>query len=155
MRVTCKKCGDSNEASTGAADEACPSCGAIYAKVDSAMKGQRAAVRRSKLLELAKEDAPRKWVTPVAAKFAYALVLLFMALASAISIAAGSSSMLIIGTTVVFAVVGWIMVEAVLVLFVIAQEAAQIRRHLAVLRVRAELSDEDATAPSVSTPPYR
>lgn len=39
MQKTCLKCGHVNTAATGAALEPCPSCGAIYSRVEAAMAG--------------------------------------------------------------------------------------------------------------------
>ena len=142
MNVTCKKCGHVNEAPTHAPDEACPSCGAIYARVDALIQKQRGSIKRARLKSISKEEPPRRWVTPVAAKFVYGFVMLMLVLATAISFASGAASVLLVGTTVATALIGWIMVEAVLVLFVISEDAAHIRRHLAVLRARAELEDD-------------
>ena len=65
MPRTCLKCSHVNTASTGARDEACPQCGAIYAKLESAMaisatERQRSA-QRSRAAEL--EVAPAEGIT--------------------------------------------------------------------------------------------
>lgn len=142
MQLTCRKCGHVHAAATGAPDEACPNCGAIYARVTAAMEKQRLALRKTRLKSIAKEEPPRRWLTPVVAKFVYGFVLLIMAVGTAISVASGNFNLVLIGSLLTFAVVGWIMVEAVLVLFVISEDAAHIRRHLAVLRARAEADDD-------------
>lgn len=145
MNVTCKKCGHVNEAPTYAPDEACPSCGAIYARVDSALSKQRASLKRARLKTVGREEPARRWLTPVAAKFVYGFVMLILVLGTVIAVASGSpGSAVLIGTTVATGLIGWIMVEAVLVLFVISDDAAHIRRHLAVLRARAEADDDQA-----------
>lgn len=145
MQLTCKKCGHVNDAPTWKPDEACPSCGAIYARVNEVLEKQRGALKRAKLKSLAKEEPPRRWVTPVAAKFVYGLVMLVLVLGTVIAVTSGApGSVMLIGTTVATGLIGWIMVEAVLVLFVISEDAAHIRRHLAVLRARAEAEDDQA-----------
>lgn len=147
MLKTCPKCRHENHEATGADDEACPACGVIYKKALEAMRAQRQqhqqALAKMKRNQPVVVPARQKFITPALARIAYLLmVLLFGAgiyFGFKVSVQAGLFATMWFAAAVV---VGAIVFEAAIVLFVIADAVQDARDHLAVIRAQAEAADD-------------
>jgi lipopolysaccharide export LptBFGC system permease protein LptF len=141
MQRTCRKCNHVNAEATGAATEACPNCGAIYAQVEALEARRRASLKAARVRQAERETPERTWYTPKLAKAIYVFVLAVYAIALGIAAAAGGLTFAMVVIFFVVAFLLWILLEVAIVIFVISEDLAAARQHLAALRARAEADD--------------
>lgn len=144
MLKTCPKCRHENHDATGADDESCPSCGVIYKKALEAIRAKRAeqqkAINKIKRRQDAVAPPREKFITPSLAKAAYVILMVLAGFGIYEGFALSTKAGLVaIGAFVAVGIVGAIILEAAIVLFVIADAVQDTRDHLAVLRAQAEV----------------
>lgn len=126
MERTCLKCGATNPQATGDASEACPTCGAIYSKMQE--------LEHQRRLTAASKPAPtsgKKYWTPRFALVLLLLVELGLGAAAVLAMVQGNTTLFLWG---VFSMVWALIVyELIIVVFDISETLQDCRSELQVL----------------------